>query len=130
MKIKFNIISLVIVLVSLISTSCSLEEDPKYSFNSETVFNSQSTAEAVIMQNYGWLGNANLYGQQLHEATLNNGVYWGRSDADRLETTSRYNIYAANASVNSVWSGFYRVVSESNYLIAGMEGSSLSAAKC
>ena len=81
---KFNIISLMVVLVSIISTSCSLEEDPKYNLTSTIVFNSQTTAESVIMQNYGWLGNSNLYGQQLHEATLNNGIYWGRSDGDRL----------------------------------------------
>lgn len=125
---KFNIISLMVVLVSIISTSCSLEEDPKYNLTSTIVFNSQSTAESVIMQNYGWLGSSNLYGQQLHEATLNNGVYWGRSDGDRYETTARYNIYAANSAVNNVWSGFYKVISESNYLINGMGASTLTEA--
>jgi hypothetical protein len=127
MKIKFNITSLVVVLVSIISTSCSLEENPKYNLTSATVFDSQSTTESVIMQNYGWLGSNSLYGQQLHETTMNNGVYWGRSDGDRFETTSRFNIYAASSSVNTVWSGFYRVISESNYLINGMQKSSLSA---
>ncbi|RXM47174.1 RagB/SusD family nutrient uptake outer membrane protein [Flavobacterium sp. YO12] len=128
MKMKFNITSLVVVLVSIVSISCSLEEEPKYNLTSTTVFNNQTTAESVIMQNYGWLGSSNLYGQQLHEGTLNNGVYWGRSDGDRFETTARYNIYAANNSINSIWSGFYKVISESNYLINGMGGSTLPAA--
>lgn len=128
MKIKFNIAGFITAAVVILTASCSLDEDPKYNLNSTTVFSSQSTAEAVIMQNYGWLGSANLYGQQLTEGTLNNGVYWGRSDGDRLETTARYNIYAANSSVNSIWSGFYKVVSESNYLIDGMNGSALSPA--
>jgi hypothetical protein len=128
MKMKFNIVNLILVLVSIMSTSCSLDEDPKYSLTSTTVFNSQTTAESVIMQNYGWLGNSSLYGQQLHEATLNNGIYWGRSDGDRLETTARFNIYAANASVSLVWGGFYKVIAESNYLMDGMAGSTLSAA--
>lgn len=115
-----------IIAVSIVSASCSLDEDPKYNLTSTTVFDSQSTAESVIMQNYGWLGNSSLYGQQIHEGTLNNGVYWARSDGDRLETTSRFNIYAANSSVNSVWSGFYKVISESNYLLKGLESSKLT----
>lgn len=127
MKIKINMISLMVVLISIITTSCSLEEDPKYNFNSATVFNDQKTAEAVIMQNYGWLGNANLYGQFLHEGTINNGVYWGRSDGDRLQTTARYEIYSANSTVSGIWTGFYKVITESNYLINGMASSSLSA---
>jgi hypothetical protein len=75
MKIKFNITSLVVVLVSIISTSCSLDENPKYSLTSPIVFDNQNTAESVIMQNYGWLASSSLYGQQLHEATINNGIY-------------------------------------------------------
>lgn len=128
MKIKYTIASFMLAAALLINTSCSLDEDPKYNLNSTIVFSDQSTAEAVMMQNYGWLGAANLYGQQLHEGTLNNGIYWGRSDGDRLETTARYNIYAASSSVNSIWSGFYKVISESNYLINGMDGSPLSVA--
>lgn len=115
-------------MVSIISTSCSLDENPKYSLTSPIVFDNQNTAESVIMQNYGWLASSSLYGQQLHEATINNGIYWGRSDGDRLETTSRFNIYAANASVTLVWGGFYKVIAESNYLIDGMGGSTLSQA--
>ena len=128
MKIKFNITSLMIVLVSLISTSCSLDEDPKYSFNSTTVFNSQSTTEAVLMQNYGWLGNAAVYGQYLHEVTTSNGVYWSKTDGDRLERTIKYDNYAENTLLSSMWTGLYRVVSESNYLMKGLEGSTLSQA--
>lgn len=115
-----------IVLISLISTSCSLQEDPKYSFTSETVFNNESTTEAVIMQNYGWLGNASVYGQTIHEATIANGMYWSKTDGDRLERTIKYNNFAENPNVNTMWTGFYRVISESNYLIKGIETSTLS----
>jgi hypothetical protein len=129
MKIKFNIISLMIVLVSIISTtSCSLEEDPKYSLNSETVFNSESTAEAVIMQNYGWLGAQPLYGQFIHEINIANGVFWSKTDGDRLERSIKYDYYQEHPLLNSMWTGFYRVISEGTYLAKGLEGSSLSQA--
>ena len=115
------------VIVALISTSCSLQEEPKYSFTSETVFKNESTAEAVIMQNYGWLGSSTVYGQTIHEATIANGMYWSKTDGDRLERTIKFNNFAENPNVNTLWTGFYRVISESNYLIKGLETSSLSA---
>lgn len=128
MKIKFNIIGLMLVLVSIISTSCSLEEDPKYSLNSATVFNDESTAEAVIMQNYGWLGNQALYGQFIHEINTANGIYWSKTDGDRLEKSIKYDYYQEHPLLNSMWTGFYRVISEGTYLAKGLEASSLSPA--
>lgn len=113
-----------IVLVAIIMTSCSLEEEPKYSFNSNTVFNSESTTEAVIMQNYGWLGSSGAYGQMYHENTLANGVYWTKTDGDRSERTVTYDNYAEHPYLNATWTAFYKVISESNYLINGLENSS------
>ena len=127
MKIKFSILSLITVIIASLSTSCSLQEEPKYSFTSETVFNNESTAEAVIMQNYGWLGNAAVYGQTIHEATIANGMYWSKTDGDRLERTIKFNNFAENPNVNTLWTGLYRVISESNYLIKGLGTSTLSA---
>ncbi|WP_294958379.1 RagB/SusD family nutrient uptake outer membrane protein [uncultured Flavobacterium sp.] len=126
MKIKFNIINLLAVLFLIAGSSCSLDEDPKYSLTSTTVFNSESSAEAVLMQNYGWLGNAALYGQYIHEVTAANGVYWSKTDGDRFERAIKYDMYAEHSLLSSMWTGFYRIISESNYLIKGMQGSSLT----
>ena len=111
MKIKFNIMGFMMVALSIIGTSCSLEEDPKYIFTAQTVFNNENTAEAVIMQNYGWLGNSAIYGQFLHEITAANGIYWSKTDGDRLERTIKYDMYAEHPLLNGMWTGFYRVIS-------------------
>lgn len=127
MKIKISILSALLVIVSLSITSCSLQEEPKYSFTSETVFNNESTAESVIMQNYGWLGDAALYGQTIYQATIANGMYWAKTDGNTSERGIKYDNFAENSNINTVWTGFYRVISESNYLIKGMGTSTLSS---
>ena len=121
----FGLKTLTVVLAVCIS-SCSLNEEPEFSLNTTNVFESQSSAETVLKQSYGWLAAPQVYGQFLHDVTPANGVYWAKTDAGRLERSVTYDYYAERQLLPDMWQGLYRAIAESNYLIDGLDNSGLS----
>lgn len=126
MKSIHCLLGILTIFLSISLTSCSLEEEPQYSLNTNTVFNDRSTAETALMQSYGHLGSSSLYGQFIHEVTIANGFSWAKTDGERRERTVGYDTYAEEGLLSAVWQGFYKVIAESNYLIDGLGRSSLS----
>lgn len=126
MKSIHRLLAILTIVTSAFFSSCSLEEDPEYSLNTNTVFSDQSTAETALMQSYGHLGSSALYGQFIHEVTIANGVTWGKTDGDLKQRTVSYDSYAEEGRLSATWQGFYKVIAESNYLIDGLNKSPLS----
>lgn len=114
------------LIISIVITSCGLEEEPEYSLNSQTIFSSKTAAETSLIQCYGYLANDYLYGQRLVEAAGANGVYWARTDGSSRHRTITMDSYPEDDTyVGAMWKGFYKVVAESNYLIDGLKKSGL-----
>ena len=125
-----NINKLIYVAFSatLLFTSCDslLDEDPKYTLNTKTIFSDKTAAETSLNQCYGHLANENLYGQALSEATIANGFSWAKTDGNSRERNVSYDSFAEDASTSRVWKGLYKVIAESNYFIDGINKSGFS----
>ncbi|MDO5607543.1 MAG: RagB/SusD family nutrient uptake outer membrane protein [Capnocytophaga sp.] len=121
---KHYFICLSVMLAGL--TACSLDEDPKYDLNTQTVFSSTETAESVLLQAYGHLADFDLYGSLLLNPTSGNGVMIGQTNGNSLHRASSYNVDPTDDTwLGAPWRKVYKVIAESNYLIAGLSGSSL-----
>lgn len=116
----------IILSLILLSFSACLDEDPKYTLNGTTVYESEETVEQALLGCYGYMTISNGYGQMWQEIPVAaSGLTWtghGGSDNDRMVLLD---MSATNGMVTYPWNGMYKVISEVNAFLGGIEGSSL-----
>lgn len=109
-------------------TSC-LEEDPLYSQNSKIIFSTEDNAELALLGCYGYMTANGAYGQMWQEVPLvGSGLAWSQRSGDDGDGLASLAVASTNGLVSSAWSGMYKVISEVNAFIEGMEGSDLDSA--
>lgn len=122
-------IGLLAVAFTMGSCKKMLDEDPKYSINSKTAFESESTANLALAGCYGYLTSYNAYGQALPEIMVGgSGLSWAQTNGNDQDTYTSMNIPATNGLVGMTWSGLYKVIGECNYFINSVQESGLSEA--
>lgn len=123
---KYNIATVLVVVLGLFIGGCSLDEYPEYSQNSKTMYADQASAETILMQCYGHLASEEIYGQKFNELTCANGVTWAKTDGGFRQRFVTYDAYAEDDTyLGGVWRGFYKVIAESNYFMDGLNRSDL-----
>lgn len=109
-------------------TSC-LDEDPLYSQNSKIIFSSQTNAEQALLGCYGYMTETSAYGQMWQEVPLvGSGLVWSQRSGDDGDRLASLSAVPMNNLISLAWGGMYKVISEVNAFIEGMEGSSLDEA--
>ena len=129
MKKNIYISCIALAMLALNFTACkkALEEDPKYTINSKTAFESETTADLALGACYGYLTTYNAYGQAIPEITVGaSGLGWAQTNGSDQDTYASMAIPATNGLVAMVWAGLYKIIGESNYFIASLEQSPLS----
>lgn len=121
---KLKYIGLLVVVI--LSSSCEklLQEDPKYSINSKTAFETESTADIALNGCYGYLTSTTAYGQQATELQVAaSGLSWAQTNNELITTL---NIPAENGVLKTVWSAYYKVIGQCNFFISSANASNLS----
>lgn len=122
---KRNIAYGILLIVAGFLTSC-LDEDPKYSQNSKVIFSSKGNAELALLGCYGYMTANGAYGQMWQEVPLvGSGLAWsqrGGNDGDGLASLA---VVPGNGLVSMTWNGMYKVISEVNAFIKGVDDSGL-----
>ena len=126
---KIIYISSLLGVLSLTSCEKLLDEKPEYTVNSITAFESETSANMALQGCYAYLTEYNLYGQNFQELLVGpSGLAYGQNNNIGYAEFVSLNISETNTTVSLSWSGLYKVISECNYLIAGVEKSNLSDA--
>lgn len=115
--------------IALSTTSCKkmLDEDPKYSINSKTAYESESTANLALNGCYGYMTTYNAYGQSIPEIMVGaSGLGWSMTNGSDQDTYVSMNTPATNGLIGMIWTGWYKVIGECNYFISSVEVSPLS----
>lgn len=131
MKKHNSILYILVLAISLGAVSCkkALQEDPKYSINSKTAFETETTANLALLGCYGYMTTYNAYGQGIPEIMVGaSGLAWSLTNGGDQDTYTSMNIPTTNGTVSMIWSGWYKVIGECNYFISSVEASSLSDA--
>jgi hypothetical protein len=122
-------ISLLAITFTLVSCKKVLDEDPKYSINSKTAFESETTASLALAGCYGYMTSYNAYGQAIPEIMVGaSGLGWAQTNGSDQDTYASMNIPATNGLVSMIWSGWYKVIGECNYFINSVQESELKDA--
>lgn len=122
---------LLLVLAGTFLPSCDdlLEEKPKYGLNSDVVFANEDTARVALLGVYSYMAANRGYGQMWQEVPLAcSGMTWGQRAANDIGGMTMLNMQTSNAEVKSAWDGMYKVISEANAFIEGLNKGSLSDA--
>lgn len=121
-------IYLIITVLTFSSCKNVLEEDPAYTINNITAFESQTTANLALMGCYAYLTDYNAYGQALQETLVApTGLIFGQNNNVVYAEFASLNMTETNGTITQSWNGLYKVISECNYFINGVEKSALSA---
>lgn len=124
---SYKYIFLAALAISVASCEKTLEENPKYTINNVTAFESEETANMVLMGCYAFLTDYNAYGQAIQETVVGpTGLIFGQNNNVNYVEFASLNVTETNGTIGQVWSGYYKVISECNYFISSLEKSSLS----
>lgn len=129
MKNSTYIKCLILLVIALTTASCKklLDEDPKYSINSKTAFESEATANLALNGCYGYMTTYNAYGQGIPEVMVGaSGLGWAQLNGGDQDTYTSMNMPATNGLVGMIWAGWYKVIGECNYFISSVQESALS----
>lgn len=122
-----KIITTVLIFIGVLSGSCSFEEEPKYSLNDQTVFESEETANLAINGIYNSMASANLYGQFLIEFTeATSGIGFARDTGSPawIGQCANLNIPAtAHALRDPIWSASYSSIGNMNIFLKNINNS-------
>ncbi len=122
---KRNIVYGILLIVAGFLTSC-LDEDPKYSQNSKVIFSSKENAELALLGCYGYMTTNNTYGQMWQEVPLvGSGLAWAQRNGADEDGLASLAVVPGNGLVSATWKGMYKVISEVNAFIEGVNDSSL-----
>ena len=125
MDMKRNIAYGILFVVAGFLTSC-LDEEPLYTQNSKIIFSSQENAEQALLGCYGYMTESSAYGQMWQEVPLvGSGLVWSQRSGDDGDRLASLSAVPMNNLISLAWSGMYKVISEVNAFIEGMESSSL-----
>lgn len=128
-KTYISYLSLLVVILTTISCKKMLDEDPKYSINSKTAFESENTASLALAGCYGYMTTYNAYGQGIPEVMVGaSGLGWAMTNGGDQDTYVSMNVPTTNGLVGMIWTGWYKVIGECNYFISSLEASALSDA--
>lgn len=120
-------ISLLVVVLTTVSCKKLLDEDPKYSINNKTAFESESTANLALNGCYGYMTTYSAYGQGIPEIMVGaSGLSWTLTNGADQDTYASMSVPTTNGLVGMVWSGWYKVIGECNYFISSVTESTLS----
>ncbi len=125
---KRNIVYGILLIVAGFLTSC-LDEDPKYSQNSKVIFSSKENAELALLGCYGYMTTNNTYGQMWQEVPLvGSGLAWAQRNGADEDGLASLAVVPGNGLVSATWNGMYKVISEVNAFIEGVNASDLDDA--
>ncbi|WP_026902918.1 RagB/SusD family nutrient uptake outer membrane protein [Pedobacter glucosidilyticus] len=119
-----------LLMITVLSSSCEklLQEDPKFSINSKTAFEAESTAEIALKGCYGYLTTYGSYGQQTTEVLVAaSGLSWAQTNKSDNDLLVSLTIPATNGLVNTTWGAYYRVIGQCNFFINSVTESNLSS---
>ncbi|MEJ5960788.1 RagB/SusD family nutrient uptake outer membrane protein [Pedobacter immunditicola] len=131
MKNKNYISYIGLIAIALTMASCkkALNEDPKYSVNSKTAFETETTANLALAGCYGYMTGYNAYGQGIPEVMVGaSGLGWAQTNGSDQDTYASLAVPTTNGLVNMIWGGWYKVIGECNYFIKSVQESTLSDA--
>ena len=115
------------LIAAVFLTSC-LDEDPLYSQNSKTIFSSEENAELALLGCYGYMTANAAYGQMWQEVPLvGSGLAWSQRSGDDGDGLASLSVVPGNGLVSSAWKGMYKVISEVNAFLEGLDGGDLDA---
>src|SRR5690606_21162832 len=118
---------LMLSVVTLASCEKLLEEKPAYTVNNITVFESESSAKMALMGCYAYLTNYSAYGQNYLELVNGpTGLVFGQNNNVGYAEFAALNVSETNVTSDLSWNGLYKVISECNYFISGVEKGTLS----
>lgn len=126
---KLKYIGLLVVVI--LSTSCEklLQEDPKFSINSKTAFEAESTANIALNGCYGFLTTYSAYGQLTTELQVGgSGLSWAQTNKGDNDLLVSLNIPATSVFVSNAWGAYYKVIGQCNFFIDNVTASNLSDA--
>lgn len=124
-NIKF--IYLVLVVLSLTSCQDLLNENPEYTLNNKTVFDTEKSADLALSGCYGYLTNYDAYGQTIPELSVNaSGLAWAQTNGGGSDFFNSLNIAPTDPQLSTMWGGMYRVIGQCNFFIKGVSNSALS----
>lgn len=122
-----SIICLFLMVLTLSSCEKLLEEDPRYSINNKTVFETEATADVALNGCYGYLTTYSAFGQCIPELFVGaSGLSSAQTNNSDQDMIVSFNTSATNTLVNMVWSGMYKVIGQCNFFINNVKESSLS----
>ena len=117
---------LAVILSSLTACNDLLDENPKYTLNSKTIFQSADSAEMALLGCYGYLSS--VYGQEMQEVPIAaSGLTWGQRKGDFASDLTCLNIQPTNDAVNLLWNILYKTIAECNAFIASIDESTLNS---
>lgn len=103
-----------------------LDEDPQYSINTKTAFETKESAQMALQGCYGYMANDNGYGQAWQELMVSaSGFGWFQTNGNDQDDYTSLRAIPASTLINMAWSGMYKVIGEANAFIANIEGSPL-----
>lgn len=124
-KIQF-LLCLVLSIATFTSCSDMLDENPEYSVNSKTVFESENTAMMALRGCYGYLTTYDVYGQAVQELFVGaSGVTWTQTNGADQDRFNSFNANAQCVITGMVWRGYYKTINECNFFIENIENSPL-----
>ena len=127
---KFKYIKYTCLLImAMVSFSCKklLDEDPLYSINSKTAFESEATANMALLGVYGYMTSYSAYGQSIAEIMVGaSGLSWAQTNGGDQDQFVSFATPATNSTVATAWNGWYKVIGEANFFISSVGESSLS----
>lgn len=124
-KIKYYFLLILLAALALPGCSSLLDEDPKFSQNSGVIFANKGNAELALLGCYGYMTNTSGYGQVWQQVPiLGSGLAFGqRNGADGIVSMDAL---GSDILVTLPWNGMFKVISEVNAFLEGLENSNLS----
>lgn len=111
------------------ATSCNslLQEDPKYTINGQTLFESESDAQLALNGCYGYLTVYDTYGQAFWEVQEGaSGLFWAKTDASIQDELASLKVLPNNSLTTMSWRGFYVAIANCNLFLSNLYASNLS----
>lgn len=124
-----NLKFIFLFLVALSFNSCQdlLNEDPEYTLNNKTVFETEKSANIALLGCYGYLTNYDTYGQTIPELSVNaSGFAWSQTNGGGSDLFNSMNTVPTDSQLSTMWGGLYKAIGQCNFFIDAISKSTLS----
>lgn len=122
-KMKFKIL-LYIALITTITLSCSIEEEPK-NFAGDTMFQDVAGANTVLNSVYAYVGNFKAMSGIFPQLVTGCSGLFGMGNNGLANVIGNLSPYSSHNFVTRQWVGFYTTIGRANDLIDGLANVSL-----